>query len=393
MKRNLLFITTIWLFFIFAFSSLVFVDESSAVPAFARKYRMSCTTCHTPFPKLKPYGDDFAGNGFELEDQDAPRYMVETGDEKLDLIRDLPLAIRMEGYLQYQTQTDKDVDYSTPYYLKFISGGKVTDGFAYYFYFYLSEHGEVAGIEDAYVMFNNLFDSELDIYFGQFQVSDPLFKRELRLTYEDYPVYTVSPGKSQISLKYDRGFMITYGFETGTDLIFETVNGNGLVEADDFGVFDDDKYKSFAGRISQDIGEYFRVGGFGYYGKEGTEDINNEVYYYGPDMSIAYAPLELNVQYLERSDSDPNLVDYDGDEIETRGAMAELIYLPDGEFSEFYAVGLFNWIESDFEELEYRSLTGHVGHVFRSNLRFFVEYTYEMESEESRVVTGFVGAF
>ena len=392
MKRNLLFITTIWLFFIFAFSSLVFVDESSAVPAFARKYRMSCTTCHTPFPKLKPYGDDFAGNGFELEDQDAPRYMVETGDEKLDLIRDLPLAIRMEGYLQYQTQTDKDVDYSTPYYLKFISGGKVTDGFAYYFYFYLSEHGEVAGIEDAYVMFNNLFDSELDIYFGQFQVSDPLFKRELRLTYEDYPVYTVSPGKSQISLKYDRGFMITYGFETGTDLIFETVNGNGLVEADDFGVFDDDKYKSFAGRISQDIGEYFRVGGFGYYGKEGTEDINNEVYYYGPDMSIAYAPLELNVQYLERSDSDPNLVDYDGDEIETRGAMAELIYLPDGEFSEFYAVGLFNWIESDFEELEYRSLTGHVGHVFRSNLRFFVEYTYEMESEESRVVTGFVVA-
>ena len=393
MKRNLLFITTIWLFFIFAFSSLVFVDESSAVPAFARKYRMSCTTCHTPFPKLKPYGDDFAGNGFELEDQDAPRYMVETGDEKLDLIRDLPLAIRMEGYLQYQTQTDKDVDYSTPYYLKFISGGKVTDGFAYYFYFYLSEHGEVAGIEDAYVMFNNLFDSELDIYFGQFQVSDPLFKRELRLTYEDYPVYTVSPGKSQISLKYDRGFMITYGFETGTDLIFETVNGNGLVEADDFGVFDDDKYKSFAGRISQDIGEYFRVGGFGYYGKEGTEDINNEVYYYGPDMSIAYAPLELNVQYLERSDSDPNLVDYDGDEIETRGAMAELIYLPDGEFSEFYAVGLFNWIESDFEELEYRSLTGHVGHVFRSNLRFFVEYTYEMASEEARVVTGCVGPF
>lgn len=393
MKRNLLFITTIWLFFIFAFSSLVFVDESSAVPAFARKYRMSCTTCHTPFPKLKPYGDDFAGNGFELEDQDAPRYMVETGDEKLDLIRDLPLAVRMEGYLQYQTQTDKDVDYSTPYYLKFISGGKVTDGFAYYFYFYLSEHGEVAGIEDAYVMFNNLFDSELDIYFGQFQVSDPLFKRELRLTYEDYPVYTVAPGKSQISLKYDRGFMITYGFETGTDLIFETVNGNGLVEADDFGVFDDDKYKSFAGRISQDIGEYFRIGGFGYYGKEGTEDVNNEVYYYGPDMSIAYAPLELNVQYLERSDSDPNLVDYDGDEIETRGAMAELIYLPDGEFSEFYAVGLFNWIESDFEELEYRSLTGHVGHVFRSNLRFFVEYTYEMESEESRIVTGFVGAF
>ena len=39
-------------------------DEADAIPAFARKYRMSCTTCHAPIPRLKEYGDEFAGNGF-----------------------------------------------------------------------------------------------------------------------------------------------------------------------------------------------------------------------------------------------------------------------------------------------------------------------------------------
>ncbi|MBD3219213.1 MAG: hypothetical protein GF310_13135 [candidate division Zixibacteria bacterium] len=366
-------------------------ETSKAIPAFARKYRMSCTTCHAPFPKLKPYGDDFAGNGFVLTDQEAPRYFVETGDEKLDLIRDFPIAVRMEGFVKYESETDKDVDLSTPYNVKLLSGGSLTDNFAYYFYFYMYERGEVAGIEDAYVMWNNVFSSELDIYFGQFQISDPLFKRELRLTYEDYEVYKFSTGESDIRLTYDRGFMVTYGFETGTDIIAEVINGNGLEEADEDHVFDNDKYKVFVGRITQDIGEYFRLGGFGLWGREGMNGETNDSYYIGPDASFAYGPVELNLQYLERRDSNPLFATDEPDEdIESRGAMIEGVYLPDGEFSEWYAVGMFNWIESDYTDLNYRTITGHLGHVFRSNIRFFVEYTYDIENEENRAVAGFV---
>ena len=183
--------------------------DSQAIPAFARKYRMSCNTCHAPVPRLKPYGDEFAGNGFVLKDQEAPRYFVETGDPNLSLIRELPFAIRLEGFVQNLTRTDKGTDFSFPYNLKLLSGGAIAKDIAYYFYFFMSEHGEVVGLEDAYVMFNNLGGSDLDIYVGQFQVSDPLFKRETRLTFEDYAVYKYAPGGSQIDLKYDRGFMLT----------------------------------------------------------------------------------------------------------------------------------------------------------------------------------------
>ena len=47
-----------------------FLTEIYSIPAFARKYNMSCKVCHSPFPKLKPYGEDFAGNGFVLKDKD-----------------------------------------------------------------------------------------------------------------------------------------------------------------------------------------------------------------------------------------------------------------------------------------------------------------------------------
>jgi hypothetical protein len=72
-------------------------EESRAIPAFARKYNLSCQTCHSPIPRLKAYGDDFAGNGFALTDKESPRYFAETGDEELSLIRDFPVAVRMDS--------------------------------------------------------------------------------------------------------------------------------------------------------------------------------------------------------------------------------------------------------------------------------------------------------
>jgi hypothetical protein len=92
---------------IFTFSLFIIIiislstEDIFSIPAFARKYKMSCKTCHAPIPKLKAYGNDFAANGFVLKDKDAPRYYVKTGDEDLSLLREVPLAIRFEGYLTY----------------------------------------------------------------------------------------------------------------------------------------------------------------------------------------------------------------------------------------------------------------------------------------------------
>ncbi|MEJ2614954.1 MAG: hypothetical protein P8Z35_08350 [Ignavibacteriaceae bacterium] len=370
-----------------------------SIPAFARKYRMTCKTCHSPFPKLKPYGDEFAANGFVLKDKDAPRYFVETGDNELSLIRDLPVAIRMEGYLTYNNNKSENSDFSTPYIIKLLSGGSITNNISYYFYFFFTERGEVAGLEDAFLMFNNLFSTDLDFYVGQFQISDPLFKRELRLTFADYLIYDATVGYSNINLTYDRGVMFTYGFDSGTDLTLEILNGNGLTAANSFKVFDNDKYKNLFGRISQDVTSNVRIGAFGYWGKEEQENRyvfekeTNEIWMLGPDLTVDVDPLQLNVQYVERRDKNPFFLINNAEQIKTRGAFGELIYRPDGDNSKWYAVGLYNWVESGQDDLDIKTGTAHLGYLLRRNFRVTGEFTYDFTNKFGQVSLGLITAF
>lgn len=376
---------------------LVLVSESNAIPAFARKYSMSCQTCHSPFPRLKAYGDEFAGNGFQLSDKEAPRYFVETGDDQLSLIRDFPLALRIDGFMTLNNKQSDKFDFTAPYLVKLMSGGSITKDIAYYLYFFFSERGKVAGLEDAFIMFNNLFNIDLDLYIGQFQVSDPLFKGELRTTYENYLVYRMKPGSfSKIDLTYDRGAMLTLALETGTDIIFEVTNGNGIDETNQFRIYDEDKYKSLAGRVSQNIGEFARIGGFVYSGQEEITAapgimFDNKVTFWGPDLTLSYGDmLELNLQYLERKDSDPMGFNT---EYKTKGAMGELIFTPDGDNSKWYATALFNWVESDYVPANSKIATGHFGYVLRRNLRLTAEYSYNLTLKYNQFAVGFSTAF
>jgi len=381
-------------------------NDIFAIPAFARKYNMTCKTCHSPFPSLKAYGDEFAGNGFQLKDKDAPRYYVDTGDEDLTLIRDFPLAVRLEGFVTYNRGNTEQSDFQTPAAVKFLTGGAITKDVAYYAY-YILENGEVGKIEDAWFMLNNLFGSELDFTIGQFQVSDSIFKRELRLTRDEYYIYKVRPGNSIIDLTYDRGIMLSYGFESGTDIVLEVINGNGIGEG-----FDDDKYKNFFGRISQDAGEHLRIGAMGYWGKReyeivmSTETIYpaNETWMIGGDATISFDAFELNLQYVERNDDNPyflhelNTGEIEDTGIKTRGGFAELIFRPEGDESNWYGVVLYNYVDSDTHQLDrvsrdMNSLAFHFGYLLRRNIRFVVEYSQNFTDKYGTVGLGFVTAF
>ena len=49
------------------------VHSASALPAFARKYGMPCSSCHEAWPKLSPFGQAFKDNGYQMgNDRDAP---------------------------------------------------------------------------------------------------------------------------------------------------------------------------------------------------------------------------------------------------------------------------------------------------------------------------------
>ena len=98
----------------------------------------------------------------------------------------LPLAIRIDGFASYNFNNEGTADFSAPFVVKILSGGELSDKLSYYFYFLFNERGSVAGLEDAFLMYHDLLSSGINFYIGQFQVSDPLFKGELRYTLEPY---------------------------------------------------------------------------------------------------------------------------------------------------------------------------------------------------------------
>jgi hypothetical protein len=202
-----------------------------AIPAFSRKYALSCKTCHEPFPRLTDYGREFLNNGLVFRDKEAPRAVVETGDNLLSLLRELPVALRFDSFVTFNNAGTYRLDFLTPTSLKLLSGGEIAKNVSYYLFFSMTDLGRVVGLGDATLSLHNLFGTGLNLGLGQFQVTEPVFNRELRLTLEDYQVFNARPGLSRINLTYDRGLTFNYRLTSGTDFTLEVLNGMGLNEA------------------------------------------------------------------------------------------------------------------------------------------------------------------
>ena len=258
---------------------LLLIPEASAIPVFAREYKMSCATCHAAFPKLNEFGKSFQDSNYRLPNWKDDT--VVTGDDMLALTRTPPVAFRAQAYAQARDAeavdvqtgetTEVDGDFQAPYLIKILSSAPLSDHISYYFYAIFAEkggNGETI-VEDAWFSHDALFGSGVGMTLGQFQVSDLMFPRETRLTFQDFMAYRMA------GITYDRGVI----FSTGAgplDLALGLVNGNGIEENITINspgyqrpdhMFDNDSSKSVFGRIGTDIGPV-SAGLFGFSGKQ-----------------------------------------------------------------------------------------------------------------------------
>lgn len=65
---------------------IILTSEASAIPAFARKYKTSCMTCHIAITKRNAFGEAFRRNGYVMPSQNAR------------LIKELPLKLGAEAW-------------------------------------------------------------------------------------------------------------------------------------------------------------------------------------------------------------------------------------------------------------------------------------------------------
>jgi hypothetical protein len=216
-------------------------------------------------------------------DQLPDKAKLDVPDPFLELPATLPLALRLQTYAQARTDKSLDAapegeraaakfDFQTPYQLKLLSGAPIGKDLSYYLYAVYAERGQNGSValDDAWVLHHDLFGSGVSAQIGQFQVSELMFARELRTTYQDYLVYRMA------GLTYDRG--VLFGREVGPfELALGFANGNGSDAS--FSInsagfqrpnrsFDNSSDKSTYARFSLEDSDLGAVGLFAFVGRQ-----------------------------------------------------------------------------------------------------------------------------
>lgn len=367
----------------------------SAIPAFARRYGFPCGSCHDPFPRLNGFGERFMANGYALTPGDTTG-TVSNGDPLLILNQVFPIAVRFDAYARYAGGSGGRADLQTPYVVKLLSGGPIARNVSYYIYLLLAEDGHVGPLEDANVTFGQVFGAPLSVTVGQFQIIDPVWKRELRITLEDYAILKHRPGSSVANLTYDRGILATWTPTTRLSVTGEVVNGNGIGEAVG-GEFDGDGPKTAFMAVTQAAGPA-RITLLGYSGRQnlvptgGTGSLGNRTRMIGPAVQTSLGPIDVGAQFLYRDDSDPDFNAVGSGAI-ARGGFLELAWWPRGRGERLLVTGLYNAVESTIPGSDYESGTINLSWLYARNFRVAVETTWDVVTDRPSFALGFAAAF
>lgn len=154
------------------FVTLLIHVDASAIPAFARKYKTSCTTCHVIYPKLNAYGEGFRNSGYRflgndeelVKQEDVPmgadawKHVFPHGTWPGALPGAVPLAVRGAfGAAYWPDEEVRKSSFQTPWEVSLLWGTTLGD--------HISTYGKVnldgGTLDRAFVRFGSLFDDTL----------------------------------------------------------------------------------------------------------------------------------------------------------------------------------------------------------------------------------------
>jgi hypothetical protein len=159
--------------------------DAKAIPAFARKYKTSCATCHVAFPKMTPFGEAFRRNGFQFPEGTDPQFIkeepVSLGAEAQkrafpDAIwpgaipGTAPIAFTVENEVAYNKGADPKVSFGAlPGAIDVLLGGTLGENVSFYGELGIDEG--VLGVERVYLMLDNIVGPQMlfNLKIGQFE--------------------------------------------------------------------------------------------------------------------------------------------------------------------------------------------------------------------------------
>lgn len=187
------------------------------IPAFARKYQTSCSTCHSDYPELNDFGEAFKKNGFKFPTEDEmfvkePPVMLGAKAQKEAFPKALypgeipgtvPIGFRYSGVATYNSKQPLAIGYLprtdlfVPNTFTIIAAGSFGERLSFWVDNDISAGGAnaAAGLGDGYLKINDighyigLPKDTLNIRMGQFELDLPFTQaRSIDLT--GYDIYS-----------------------------------------------------------------------------------------------------------------------------------------------------------------------------------------------------------
>jgi hypothetical protein len=251
------------------------VQETNAIPSFARKYKTSCSTCHYAFPKLNAFGKAFKNNGYRYP---AGQDLEMTKEEPVSLGADAykkvwpnaiwpsdfagtaPISLNAIGRFHYDNAVNnkKSAYFEIPSVFDFFYAGTLGDKISYFGEVELAHSAEVSYKFAVNYDFNPGFHLKLGSVGLENATPDML-----TLTAEDYNVGSLQNQSGSWQLTDGAGGGVElWGAGNGPGgkggFTYKVGVGNGQSDENNF---DLNKKKDYYGRVTYKIGGLGEIGG------------------------------------------------------------------------------------------------------------------------------------
>jgi len=391
------------------------VREAGALPAFSRKYGVSCSQCHYAYPILNGYGRQFKMNGF-VREKGSSDGVLKTPDNQLWIEKIFPWALIVrsrpidngKGSVANQGTQMGGTASPNPNGFKFeplndadffVAGGDAAKQISYFGEIDANSAGD--------------FSPALgDLRFGwhPYQFANVILAR--RGFFADDPYQTIASNESPtIANKATDLLMSDQGSISGNAITgsqqMAAINGQvnlpgsqaflyyalGATKDSDLG-HQARNPTNGAMRLAFDSGGGMMVGGFGAYGHEGpfadcgaggacpglgfTDNTAKEQFLRGGfDGLLEMGALAFRAAFVYLHDGDPA---FDGASATDRAAYAELAYaftLAGQDYPFLLPLIRENWYTTFNGAQQFNYITAHLAHYFRPNVKAFVEYSVD----------------
>jgi len=347
------------------FLVLASTQESQGIPAFSRKYKTSCATCHVAFPKLTAFGEAFRRNGYQFPDggdeaatKEEPVSLGAEGNKKAfpdalwpsSIPGSVPIGIVAELETTYDPKRDPKWDFGTfEGEVEVLTGGTLGEDIS--FYGEVGVADDAIEIERATVIFSNLFGgttSMFNVKLGKFEPGVFSFSNHRRIS-PKYGITTGTLGENEWSLEGAQKGLEVNGVVANGRLAYNAglVEGRGNLENSQKDAYGHLTYKFGGMRMDGVVPEgaassgateawqdnSVTVGGFVYRGTATLDgsaasmpNLDDEFTMFGGDVNFWYDRLNVIAAIAQQKDNNP-FVDAPGVKSDYTAFMVEGSYI------------------------------------------------------------------